>query len=245
MKLTKEFKTEIEELFLTYYKSRDVRHFNLFYNRLYPYFYNLTILKFNRNKEEANIIINSAFTDIYTGVDSFNIKYKPWNWLQTILVRCANYHYYQIKKNRNYYSLDTCYNIEYKESKDFSDLYKAIDTLPEYYKQFALYYATGYTAKEIIDIYNIDKSLYTRNLNIVKNLLFNRLSEGTKQRIVYSMLTKDQYKIVIAKRMKSQVGRKRSEETKKHLREARLRDWQDPVYRQRRKDLIIKRKEKL
>lgn len=177
MALTKEYKNRINELFMEFYDTRDTEKFGELYVALRPYLYNLIRLKFNNKHDAIEAIMSTAFMNMFERISTFNPKYKPWNWIQTIVVNNSIAYFYNARMDWNIYQLETVYDLQMPENENYEYLYVAIDRLNEDDRIVIDLILAGYTSREIAiklgvehrtDYYGI-KARALRNLFYILN----------------------------------------------------------------------------
>ena len=133
------------------------------------------------NREDAEDMLQEAFTDAFRKLDSFRFESTFGAWLKTIVVnKCINH----LRKKRmeiitddipektNWKDEEDRYNVKY----DISQVFKAIEILPDGYRiVLTLYLLEGYDHTEISQILNISESTsktqYLRARSKLKQIL--------------------------------------------------------------------------
>ncbi len=133
------------------------------YNQYSKAMYNLAYRMMN-NKEDAEDMLQDAFTDAFTKLNTFRHESTFGAWLKTILInKCIN----QLRKKKvEIFTEDIPenLNVNYDEndfsfSGDIQKVFKAIEKLPGGYRiVFTLYLLEGYDHTEIGDILGISES---------------------------------------------------------------------------------------
>ena len=133
------------------------------------------------NREDAEDMLQEAFTDAFRKLDSFRFESTFGAWLKIIVInKCINH----LKKNRieiitgdmpeksNWNDEEDSYEVKY----DINQVFKAIEILPDGYRiVLTLYLLEGYDHTEISQILNItestSKTQYLRARSKLKQLL--------------------------------------------------------------------------
>ncbi len=129
-------------------------------------------LRMVKNETDAEDILQNAFVDIFTKLDSFRYQSAVGAWIKRIVVNnCINF----LKKRRVYFDeLDERHgNILFEETTtdspklDVGSIKRAVTQLPDGYRVvLSLYMFEGYDHGEIAEILNISeatsKSQYSR-----------------------------------------------------------------------------------
>ncbi len=149
------------------------------YNQYSKAMYNLAYRILN-NREDAEDILQEAFTDCFRNIGSFRFESTFGAWLKKILVnKCIN----QLKKKK--IDLTLCetlpsqINEEEAEVKyDTKKIFKGIEMLPDGYRIIlTLYLLEGYDHSEISQILGISestsKSQYSRAKGKLRNILLS------------------------------------------------------------------------
>lgn len=178
MALTKEYKNRINEMFMEFYETRDTEKFGELYVALRPYLYNLIRSKFNKEKDAIEAIMSTSFMHMFERINSFNPKYKPWNWIQTIVVNNAIQHYYGVRDGHKHKEIDTVYDLAIPENEDYEYLYLAIEKLADKERYIIDMILAGWKTKEIADKLGIENRYeFYGPLNKAYRELFNILNK--------------------------------------------------------------------
>jgi RNA polymerase sigma factor (sigma-70 family) len=132
------------------------------YNLYSKAMYNISYRMMN-NREDAEDILQEAFTECFANIVSFRFESTFGAWLKSIVVnRCIN----QLKKRKPDLVFDDTlpdypdvsdYNEE--TTPDYKKISRAIETLPDGYRVVLnLYLLEGYDHKEISQILGISES---------------------------------------------------------------------------------------
>ena len=133
------------------------------YNQYSKAMYNLAYRMMN-NKEDAEDMLQDAFTDAFTKLGTYRQESTFGAWLKTILInKCIN----QLRKKKvEIITQDIPDNFndnndedEFSFSGDIQKVFKAIEKLPGGYRiVFTLYLLEGYDHAEIGDILGISEN---------------------------------------------------------------------------------------
>jgi RNA polymerase sigma factor (sigma-70 family) len=148
------------------------------YNQYSKAMYNLAYRILN-NREDAEDMLQEAFTECFRSIDSFRFESTFGAWLKKILInKCLN----QLKKKK--IDLTLCETlpqcIEEEEAEevayDTGKIFKSIEKLPDGYRVIlTLYLLEGYDHTEISYILGISestsKSQYSRAKEKLRNIL--------------------------------------------------------------------------
>ena len=113
--------------------------------------------------------IVKAFSNLHT--------LKNDRYAKTLIVRILMNECYAImRKEKRWVSLDSIPETEVWESEDYSDLYRAVSNLPEDMRiAIVLYYAEGFSIKEIARIEDTTESAIKNRLFKARNKLREQL----------------------------------------------------------------------
>jgi RNA polymerase sigma factor (sigma-70 family) len=153
------------------------------YNQYSKAMFNLACRLLN-NREDAEDVLQEAFTECFRNIASFRFESTFGAWLKQIVVnRCIN----QIKKKK----IDLCYcetlphiaEEDPEEEYDTREIVKAIEKLPDGYRIIlSLYLLEGYDHAEIAQILGISestsKSQYLRAKEKVRILISKNGKHG-------------------------------------------------------------------
>lgn len=133
------------------------------YNQYSKAMYNLAYRMMN-NKEDAEDMLQDAFTDAFTRLDTFRYESTFGAWLKTILInKCIN----QLKRKKVEMVTEVIPENpgensdegEFPFPGDIQKVFRAIEKLPDGYRiVFTLYLLEGYDHSEIGDILGIAES---------------------------------------------------------------------------------------
>ncbi len=157
------------------------------YNQYSKAMYNLAYRMMN-NREDAEDILQEAFTECFRRIGSFRFESTFGAWLKAILVnKCIN----QLKKRKNDLVLsdtftDDAFNLNentYTEEDevvyDTDKIFRGIERLPDGYRTIlTLYLLEGYDHSEISRILGISESTSKSQYSRAKEKLRKILSEN-------------------------------------------------------------------
>lgn len=140
------------------------------------------------NREEAEDMLQEAFTDCFRSIGSYRSESTFGAWLKTIVInKCIN----RLRKREaelvyvdDYQSVERPGEEEEEVTwPDISVIAKAAEKLPDGYRVvFSLYLLEGYDHAEISQIMNISESTsktqYLRAKNKLKKILINMQKDG-------------------------------------------------------------------
>lgn len=121
-------------------------------------------LRYMKNREEAQDILQEGFIKVFQKIDQYSGKGAFGGWIRTIMVNTA---LIQIRKNKKWaYNVDvtTAYDlstddISVLEEMAANDLMTLINSLPTGYKTvFNLFVVEGYSHKEIAEMLRVTES---------------------------------------------------------------------------------------
>jgi RNA polymerase sigma factor (sigma-70 family) len=145
-------------------------------------------IRFTRNRDEAEDILQEGFIKIFFNISNFKGKCSLMSWMRRIVINTAITMYHRNLKHQHHYDVEDFRERNIGESDigeiEFTraELFNVIKELPAGYRMvFNLYAVEGYKHKEIakkleIDI-NTSKSQYSR----AKKLIQFKLSELKKE----------------------------------------------------------------
>ena len=242
---SKIFKEEVEILFTEFYKDRSEASYTKLYYKLYPYFFNLVRQSYVKDFTRADEIVNEALLRMWMYVNAYNPKKKVWNWANTILVREAltsinNYNHHK------HYNIDETYINIPNNDKVFNEINDELEyyvsLLQKPYDDMIRMNLKGYTNVEICNELDIPQHKYSSYMGAAKTSLV-RMVKGEDYLICKAH--SPEYRAKVSKTMS---GRKASEETKRKIHVARLRNWENPQYREKQrlaKIAMMERRNKL
>ena len=144
--------------------------------------YNLAFRMMN-NREDAEDILQEAFTDAFRKLGSYRFESTFGAWIKTIIInKCIN----QLKKRKAEFVFDEIpdketYDIEKDDEpyqKDIQKVFKAIEYLPDGYRLvFTLYLLEGYDHSEISGILDISESTSKTQYHRAKRKLIQLLEK--------------------------------------------------------------------
>jgi len=150
------------------------------------------------NMEEAEDMLQEAFTDAFIKLESFRYESSFGAWLKRIVInKCINW----IQKRKielmypeNFESMEQEeeQTVDYEGIQmDVSKIHQAIEKLPDGYRViFSLYALEGYDHSEISEILGVSESTsktqYLRAKQKIKEILKSNGNETRQVRTVYS-----------------------------------------------------------
>jgi RNA polymerase sigma factor (sigma-70 family) len=150
------------------------------YNQYSKAMYNLAY-RMTNNREDAEDILQETFVDCFRNIANFRFESTFGAWLKTILINRSINH---LKKKKVVLVLhenlpETAYVDEPEPVYDTSNIFKAIEMLPDGYRVIlTLYLLEGYDHTEISQILGISestsKSQYSRAKEKLRKLIQNR-----------------------------------------------------------------------
>lgn len=159
----------------------------LLYEKYAPVLLGICI-RFTRNRDEAEDILQEGFVKIFLNIGNFKSKSSLMSWMRRIVINTAITMYHRNMKHQHHYDVEDFRDrnvgeIENGETEfTREELTNVIKELPAGYRMvFNLYAVEGYKHKEIakkleIDI-NTSKSQYSR----AKKLIQFKLAELKKE----------------------------------------------------------------
>jgi len=145
-------------------------------------------IRFTRNRDEAEDILQEGFVKIFFNIGNFKRKSSLMSWMRRIIINTAITMYHRNLKHQHHYDVEDFRERNVGEpdigESEFTtgELQNVIKVLPAGYRMiFNLYAIEGYKHKEIakkleIDI-NTSKSQYSR----AKKLIQYKLAELKKE----------------------------------------------------------------
>ena len=146
---------------------------------LYRHFYGygMTIcIRYAKNREEAEEIVNDGFVKIFRNLNKFDTKYSFRAWLRRIMINAAIDHHRRNKKH--HHTIDIAHaqhvtsDITGLDNVVLQDLLKLVQQLaPSYRMVFNLYAIEGYKHREIADQLGITEGTSKSNLAVARHKL--------------------------------------------------------------------------
>lgn len=142
--------------------------------------------RYERNKEDAEEILNQSFLKILTSLDKYKKEVPFKLWIRKITVNTIIDEYRKNKKNKEvmkqtdfndaYDSKDHYELNEYFKKTEGEEIYQLINTLPEMSRTvFNLYVVDGFSHKEIAGLLGFSDGTSRWYLNSAKTELKNLL----------------------------------------------------------------------
>ncbi|MCE3228399.1 MAG: polymerase subunit sigma-70 [Bacteroidetes bacterium] len=169
---------------------RDEKAFELLYKTYYRTLFGIA-LRYSRNREEAEDILQDAFIKIFHSIDSFSMQGSFEGWLKRIVQNTA------INNYRSNLKFDLHIDVSEKEdiadeslndiftSFNAKDIVEILNRLPEGYRIVVnLYCIDGYSHKEIAEILNISISTSKSQLFKARAFLKNMIHSFHNQEAV-------------------------------------------------------------
>jgi len=127
-----------------------------------------------KNSDASEDIVQEAFLRAYRSLKNFDIDRELFPYLVRISVNCAKDY---LKKYHNEVDFESETADSLDTSYDYGDLYDAIYSLPEDFKEVILfYYRDGKSIKEIATIVNRTPENVKVQLFRARKLLFEKLN---------------------------------------------------------------------
>ena len=141
-------------------------------------------MRYARNREEAEDILQESFIKIFRNVDRFEDRGSFEGWLKRIVINTAIIHYHKAQKDKYHEDVTEVQEIKFEsfnpEEPDFTmeELVSAIQSLPSGYRTvFNLYAIEGYKHKEIAQMLGIDVNTSKSQYHRARKFLQKKLSE--------------------------------------------------------------------
>ena len=134
------------------------------------YSYGMSIcLRYSKNREEAQEVLNDGFIKVFNNLEKYDIKLSFKAWLRRILINVA-IDYYR-KHHKHQHTLEIVHNQHFDESPDalhnlsVEEIMKMVQKLsPAYRMVFNLNVVEGYKHQEIAEQLNITVGASKSNL---------------------------------------------------------------------------------
>lgn len=153
-------------------------------------------LRYERNKDDAEAVLNQAFLKILKNLDKYNPKVPFEAWIKRITINTIIDQYRKKSKQKVDY-VDTLEStpgegaVDYNEAEkkfDAEHLEKMIKKLPPVsQKVFNLYVVDGYNHKEIGEMLNISDGTSKWHLSFARKSLKEMLAEALKAEAQYKL----------------------------------------------------------
>ena len=137
-------------------------------------------LKYSKNYQDAEDVLQDSFLQIFKKIDQFNFKGSFEGWIKRITINVA------IAKYRENAPLQVVKESEIKEKESveiekvdvaLDDLLKIIQQLPDRYRLvFNLYVLDEYSHKEIAKLLNISEGTSKSNLSRARIILKEKVN---------------------------------------------------------------------
>ena len=159
--------------------------------RLYEHFYSYGMgicLRYSKNREEANEILNDGFLKVFNNMDQYDPEYTITAWLRRIFINVSidyhrKYHKYKHQsKTQTILEPEPVYN-EALSNLSYQELIGVVQQLPPAYRLvFNLYVVEGLMHHEIAERLNISVGSSKSNLSKARKKLAELLSKTHKTR---------------------------------------------------------------
>lgn len=127
--------------------------------------------------EDCADAIQEAIVKAFANIHTLKKDAYAKTWLIRILI---NECYAIMRKEKHIISLEDYKKEEEDTSADYSDLYEAVNSLPEHLRLcVALYYLEGYSVKETAALLSVTESAVKNRLARARTLLRGELEQGT------------------------------------------------------------------
>jgi len=143
-------------------------------------------LRYAKNREEAEDIIQDGFVQVFRSLKSFKFSGSFEGWVKKIMVYAAIHHYRSSLRLPPVISIDTVYNNEPEREHILSnlgrkELLKLIQNLPASYRMvFNLYVFEGMKHREIAALLNISEGTSKSNFFDAKKILQREITHSLK-----------------------------------------------------------------
>ncbi len=134
-------------------------------------------LRYSRNREEAEEILQEGFLRVFTYINTFKGSGSFEGWIRKIMVNCALHRYRNKSQLQPVIRLDTSNydtagEAEVLSGLDAKELLSLIQTLPAGYRVvFNLYVFEGYKHREIAEVLGISEGTSKSNLSDARAFL--------------------------------------------------------------------------
>ncbi len=165
--------------------------------RLYEHFYSYGMsicLRYSKNREEAQEVLNDAFLKVFTKIDQYDPDYPFKPWLRQVLIYASIDYYRKYQKLNNEKEIveerdtPTTSQNEGIENLEYEDLLEVLQLVPPSYRLvFNLFAVDGLSHQEIADKLGISVGTSKSNLAKARMKLRNLLdtsaySKGLKSK---------------------------------------------------------------
>lgn len=144
--------------------------------------------RYTQNKEDALILVNTAFLKIITQLEKFNEEQNFEFWAKKIMINTAIDNYRKVKKQTEVFSsIDDFENNENyfidadraDKKYDLEEILKLIQTLPQATRNvFNLFVIDGYSHKEISEMLSISEGTSKWHLSEARKILVKKIEAG-------------------------------------------------------------------
>lgn len=135
-------------------------------------------LSYSKSEQDAEDVLQNTFLKLLVHEPAFKDEEHLRRWLIRVAVNQCNTLWNSFWR-KNVDSIDNTTDEPAFESKDYSELYQAIRTLPAKYRIVVhLFYYEGYSTKEISSILHILEATVRSRLAYARKLLKQQLKEA-------------------------------------------------------------------
>jgi RNA polymerase sigma factor (sigma-70 family) len=155
------------------------------YRLTYSYLMSICI-RYTKNSEKANEVLNMGFLKILTNLDKYQPEVPFKAWIRRVMINTLINEYKKEKKHydgmlyvEEFYETDKFSTINEALTKINADqIYELIRQLPSASQQvFNMYFIDGYKHKEIADMLNISEGTSKWHLNAAREKLKKMLED--------------------------------------------------------------------
>ncbi|MFO7891738.1 MAG: RNA polymerase sigma factor [bacterium] len=131
--------------------------------KLYMHYYGYAMsicLRYSKNKETAEEVLNDSFLKVFTKIKKYDIAYSFKSWLRKIIINTAIDHYRENSKSAGSIDINTqkLHNCTNKavENLELEDMLTLLRKLSDIHRMvFNLYEMEGYSHKEIAGLLGV------------------------------------------------------------------------------------------
>lgn len=146
----------------------------------------IVCLRYAKNKEEAEEILQNGFIRVFKFIDKFRHEGSLEGWIRKIMVNCA------LQKLKNNLHLKPVISLDMRDNElsyandvierlNGKDLLRLVQTLsPSYRTVFNLYVFEGMKHREIAELLHISEGTSKSNLSDARNILREKISKSLK-----------------------------------------------------------------
>ena len=155
------------------------------FRQYYPYIMSIA-LRYTRNKEDAEEVLNDTFVKIFSKINQYQFDKPFTGWISSITVNTSIDHLRKKKNQLTFLDIEEGYGFDFQEPEEWygekhSEILPVLQELtPQYRLVFNLYVFEDYKHSEIAEKLNISEGTSKSNYARAKKMIVEKLSNSPK-----------------------------------------------------------------